>query len=169
MTYMPSGGPWIALIEESDQVGEGRWQVSGVLHPWLGAPLIWRHRVTRGLDGQAYNATDWQLPVTLTTIARSERCVFKQPACWPRRNYERNSLADVGFSSGGQGSLSAGYEGRDHVGGVAIEVLTAPVVAGGGPGIGMPGSDLHVSQRHASVQAGGDEAVAKRVPGRCAW
>ena len=60
-------------------------------------------------------------------------------------------------------SLSAGDEGSHHVGGVTIEVLSTPVVASGGPGIGVPGRDLHVSKWYPRVQAGGDEAVAKRV------
>ncbi len=59
--------------------------------------------------------------------------------------------------------LSARDEGHDDVGGVAVEVLAAPVVDGGGARIGVARSDLHVPQRHSSIQGGHDEGGSQDV------
>ena len=45
----------------------------------------------------------------------------------------------------GPRASAAGDEGDDGVGGVAVVVLAAPVVHGGGAGIGVAGGDLHVA------------------------
>jgi hypothetical protein len=45
----------------------------------------------------------------------------------------------------GGSASAAGDEGDDDVGGVAVEVLAAPVVDGRGPGVGVASGDLDVS------------------------
>ena len=44
----------------------------------------------------------------------------------------------------GGSASAAGDEGDDDVGGVAVEVLAAPVVDGGRARVGVPGGDLHI-------------------------
>jgi hypothetical protein len=51
---------------------------------------------------------------------------------------------------------TAGHEGHDDVGGVAVEVLPSPVVDGRGAGIGVTSGDLDVSQRDTGVKGGHD-------------
>jgi len=46
---------------------------------------------------------------------------------------------------------------------VSVEVLSGPVVAHGGAGVGVAGSDLHIAQVDASVEHGGDESVPQHV------
>ena len=53
----------------------------------------------------------------------------------------------------GGSSAGAGEVGGDHVAGVTVEVGSGPVVAGGGPGVGVAGRDLDVSQGDAGVEA----------------
>src|SRR3954453_13742944 len=50
-----------------------------------------------------------------------------------------------------------GHGGGDCVGGVAGEVVAGAVVAAGGAGVGVADGGLHVTQRHALVEGGGDE------------
>jgi hypothetical protein len=50
------------------------------------------------------------------------------------------------------GLAGAGDEGGDDVAGVAVKIGAGPVVAGGGAGIGVTGSDLDISQGHARVE-----------------
>jgi hypothetical protein len=47
--------------------------------------------------------------------------------------------------------LSAGDEGDHDVGGVAVEVLSPPVVDRGGARVGVAGGELDVSQGHPGV------------------
>ena len=54
-------------------------------------------------------------------------------------------------------------KGGDDVGGVPVEGHPGPVVAHGGARIGVAGRFLHVAQRHAGVEGGGDEGVPQRV------
>ncbi len=60
-------------------------------------------------------------------------------------------------------ALSAGDEGGDDVGGVAVEVLAAVVVDRGGAWVGVAGGDLHVAQRDSGVEAGHDERCSEHV------
>jgi len=46
-------------------------------------------------------------------------------------------------------------EGDHDVGGVAIEVLSSPVVDGCSAWVGVAGGDLDVSERDAGVESGG--------------
>src|SRR4051794_30476202 len=50
-----------------------------------------------------------------------------------------------------------GHRGGDCVGGVAGEVVAVAVVAAGGAGVGVADGVLHVAQRDAFVEGGGDE------------
>jgi len=64
-------------------------------------------------------------------------------------------------------SAGAGDEGGDDVAGVTIEVVAGPVPAGGGARIRLAGSDLHVAERHPSVEDGGNgHASDTRGPSR---
>jgi hypothetical protein len=58
---------------------------------------------------------------------------------------------------------AAGNESDDDVGGVAIEVLAAPVIDGGGSGVGVTGGGLDVSQRDSGVEGGHDESGSQHV------
>jgi hypothetical protein len=58
---------------------------------------------------------------------------------------------------------AAGHEGDHDVGGVAVEVLAAPVVDSRGSGVGVSGGDLDVSQRDPGVQGGHDERGSQHV------
>ena len=78
-----------------------------------------------------------------------------------RRRFEGCHIPNVP-PRGGSAS-AAGDEGDDDVGGVAVEVLAAPVVDRGGAGVGVAGGDLDVSQRHAGVEGGHDERGAQHV------
>ena len=69
-----------------------------------------------------------------------------------------------GWSAGG-----AGDEGGDDVGGVAVEGDAGSVVAHGGARVGVAGGFLHVAERDAGVERGGDERVAERVGSDLAW
>ena len=55
------------------------------------------------------------------------------------------------------GESSTGNECDNDVGGVAVEVLSAPVVDGGCAGVGMAGGELHVTQGDTGVEGGHDE------------
>jgi hypothetical protein len=44
-----------------------------------------------------------------------------------------------------------------------VQAGACPVVANGGPRVGVAGGLLHVPQRHPGVEGGGDERVAERV------
>ena len=57
----------------------------------------------------------------------------------------------------------AGDERGDDVGGVAVQRLAATVIAHRCPWVGVTGCFLHVTQRHAGVEGGGDEGVTQRV------
>ena len=57
----------------------------------------------------------------------------------------------------------AGEVGGDGVGGVAVEVGAAHVVAQGGAGVAVPHGVLHVAQRDAGDQPGGAEGPAQAV------
>jgi hypothetical protein len=54
----------------------------------------------------------------------------------------------------GGAASAAGNEGDHDVSGVAVEVLAAPVVDGGGSGVGVTGGDLDVLQPDAGVEGG---------------
>src|SRR3954471_16376534 len=56
-----------------------------------------------------------------------------------------------------------GHGGGDCVGGVAGEVVAVAVVAAGGAGVGVADGVLHVAQRDAFVEGGGDEGGPHRV------
>src|SRR4051794_6124739 len=56
-----------------------------------------------------------------------------------------------------------GHGGGDCVGGVAGEVVAVAVVAAGGAGVGVADGVLHVAQRDAFVEGGGDEGGAHGV------
>jgi hypothetical protein len=59
--------------------------------------------------------------------------------------------------------LTARHEGHHHIGGVSIEVLPPSVVDGGCPRIGVPSSNLDVSQWHPRIQSGHDERCSQHV------
>jgi hypothetical protein len=48
--------------------------------------------------------------------------------------------------------LAAGDEGHDDVGGVPVQVLAAPVVHRGRPGVGVPGGNLDLSEGYPGVE-----------------
>src|SRR3954471_10989182 len=62
-----------------------------------------------------------------------------------------------GRSSRRSGVSVVGHGGGDFVGGVAGEVVAVAVVAAGGAGGGVADGVLHVAQRGAFVEGGGDE------------
>ena len=68
--------------------------------------------------------------------------------------------ADGGGSAGGPCDV-----GGDDVGGVAVQGCPGPVIAHGGPGVGVRGGVLHVVQRHPDL---GNRARRCRSPGS-AW
>jgi hypothetical protein len=53
--------------------------------------------------------------------------------------------------------------GRDDIGGVPVQAAAGPVVPDRGARVRVGGGLLHVAQRHAGVQGGGDERVSERV------
>jgi len=55
------------------------------------------------------------------------------------------------------GSGTGGHGGGENVVRVAVEVLAGSVVTHGGARVGVPGSDLHVSEVDASVEHDRDE------------
>ena len=61
------------------------------------------------------------------------------------------------------GGSASGDEGHHDVGGVAVEVLTAPVIHRGGARISMPGSHLHLSERHSRIESSHDERRSQHV------
>ena len=63
----------------------------------------------------------------------------------------------------GGAASAAGNESDHDVGGVAVEVLAAPVVDGCGAGVGVTGGDLDISQRDAGVEGGHDERGSQHV------
>ncbi len=65
--------------------------------------------------------------------------------------------SDVGLPGG------AGDVGGDDVGSVPVQAAAGPVVPHCGSRVCMGGGLLHVAQRHASVETGGDERVPERV------
>src|SRR5687768_2496672 len=60
-------------------------------------------------------------------------------------------------------ACGAGDEGGDDVGSVPVEGLATTVVAHGRAWVGVAGRFLHVAQRHAGVEGGGDESVPEGV------
>src|SRR3954466_12822494 len=70
-----------------------------------------------------------------------------EPLSW----WQRNATSVVGPGGG------------DCVGGVAGEVVAVAVVAAGGAGVGVADGVLHVAQRDAFVEGGGDEGGPHRV------
>ena len=44
-----------------------------------------------------------------------------------------------------------------------VEVAAGAVVVLGGAGVGVPGEDLGIAQRHSGVQGVGDRGVTQRV------
>ncbi len=59
--------------------------------------------------------------------------------------------------------LSARDKPHDDVGGMAVEVLAAPVVDRGGTRIRMAGGDLHVAKWDTCVEGGHDERGSQHV------
>ena len=59
--------------------------------------------------------------------------------------------------------LTAGDEGHHDVGGMAVQVLTAPVIYGGRPGIRMSGRDLHLTQGTPASRAAMMNPARSRV------
>ena len=57
----------------------------------------------------------------------------------------------------------AGDVGGDDVGSVPVQAAAGPVVPHCGSRVSVGGGLLHVAQRHASVERGGDERVSERV------
>ena len=51
----------------------------------------------------------------------------------------------------------------DEVSGVAVEVLSASVVDGGCVGVGVTGSELHVTQRDTGIDRSHDERATKQA------
>src|SRR5258708_7893633 len=70
---------------------------------------------------------------------------------------EREVRSEVVISPGWVAGSAAGDVGDDDVGGVAVEVLAASVVDGGGSRVGVTGGDLDVSERYPCVEGGHDE------------
>ena len=60
-------------------------------------------------------------------------------------------------------AAGAGEESGHDVRGVPVERDPGAVVAHGGAGVGVAGGLLHVAERHAGVQGGGDERVTQGV------
>ena len=62
---------------------------------------------------------------------------------------------------GGRGGFLGGSfnEADDDVVGVTVEVAAGPVIPCRHPRVAVSGGDLHIPQRNAGVQAGGDESV----------
>jgi hypothetical protein len=77
-----------------------------------------------------------------------------------RPRWVRGGARDGIVTDRDRGLAGAGDEGGDDVAGVAVKIVAGPVVAGGGPRIGVAGGDLDVSQSDARVEAGGNETVA---------
>jgi hypothetical protein len=75
----------------------------------------------------------------------------------------RSALLVADPRSAARASSAAGDEGDDDVGGVAVEVLSSPVVDGCSAWVGVAGGDLDVSERDAGVQGGHDESGAEHV------
>ena len=53
--------------------------------------------------------------------------------------------------------------GGNHVGGVPVEAAAGTVVSHSGPGIGVRGGFLHVTERDPCVEGGGDERMPQRM------
>src|SRR3954462_9904372 len=79
---------------------------------------------------------------------------------WLREIGRHQLRSRVGLSAG---VSVVGHGGGDFVGGVAGEVVAVAVVAAGGAGVGVADGVLHVAQRDAFVEGGGDEGGAHRV------
>src|SRR6266702_5291142 len=60
--------------------------------------------------------------------------------------------------SGGSGDV-----GRDYIGGVPVQRGAGPVIAHGGPRIGVGGGFLDIPQRDPSIERGGDERMPQGV------
>src|SRR4051794_36457344 len=79
---------------------------------------------------------------------------------WLREIGRHQLRSRVGLSAG---VSVVGHGGGDLVGGVAGEVVAVAVVAAGGAGVGVADGVLHVAQRDAFVEGGGDEGGAHGV------
>jgi hypothetical protein len=55
----------------------------------------------------------------------------------------------------------AGYVGGDYVSGVAVKGNSGAVLAHSSAGVSVRSCLLYISQRHTSIQCGGDEGVAQ--------
>ncbi len=53
-------------------------------------------------------------------------------------------------------SGAGSHVGGENVVGMPVEILAGSVVTHRGPGVGVPGSDLHVAQVHACIEHGRD-------------
>ncbi len=78
----------------------------------------------------------------------------------PQTDVRASKPSEGGIWAGGSAS---GDEGHHDVGGVAVEVLTAPVIHRGGARISMPGSHLHLSERHSCIESSHDERRSQHV------
>ena len=81
-----------------------------------------------------------------------------------RGSARRSLLLSGGCLSGGTGEV-----GGNHVGGVPVEAAAGTVVSHSGPGIGVRGGFLHVTERDPGVEGGGDERMPQRNGVRPAW
>ena len=59
--------------------------------------------------------------------------------------------------------LTACHEGHDDVTGMAIKVLSATVIDGGGPRVSMPSCDLDVTKRNPRIEGSHDEGGPQHV------
>ena len=75
---------------------------------------------------------------------------------------EPSSPAAMSTCPGSAGSGSSD-EGHDDVCGVPVEVLASAVVDRGRAGVGVPGGELHVPQRHTGIERGHDERSPEHV------
>ena len=67
------------------------------------------------------------------------------------------------------GRLAPATKAATTVGGVTIEAVAGSVVAHRRARVRVAGCFLHISQRAAGVEGGGEERVAQAVRGVCAW
>src|SRR4051812_46729322 len=86
-------------------------------------------------------------PAVVAVLTRAAVVATVTPPPWEGREPVDRPRGAVAGQSG------AGDVGDDHVGSVAVEVLSSPVVDGGGTRVGMASSDLDVSERDAASRA----------------
>src|SRR4051794_23100356 len=73
----------------------------------------------------------------------------------------RSSVIARAGAGGGQPAVGSGDEGRDDVGGVAIEAHAGAVVAHGGAAVGVAWRFFGVAQCNARVECGRDERACR--------